>query len=376
MNILFLDQYSDLGGAQQCLLDLLPAVLRRGWPARVALPGDGLLVRRLRELEIPIQPINCGPYHAGSKRAGDVVRFIRDTAQLANRLPSADLIYINGPRLLPAVALARPRIPVLFHAHSLLDRGYSIRLARWSLRTLRATVVASCRFVSTWIGDYPTRVIYNGARDCRRDRLPGAGSWRIGLLGRIAPEKGQLDFVRAARILLPELPECRFIICGAPLFSDPSYENLVRKEAEGLPFEFTGWRDDVAEVLAGLDILVVPSKAHEGSTRVILEAFSAGSVVVAYPSGGIPEIIDDGINGFLVPNPSPESLAARIRHALAPGAESIRVNARAAWQQRFTLERYQDEVCEVLEDCVRSGNRANNTAASKAPAAARLSGNG
>src|SRR6185436_4769803 len=109
----------------------------------------------------------------------------------------------------------------------------------------------------------------------------------------------------------------RFILCGAPLFSNPRYLELVHEAAAGLPIEFLGWRENVNEVLSELDLLVVPSAPIEGTTRVILEAYAAGVPVVASSSGGIPEIVRDGETGFLAPPGDPVRLAARIRKALA-----------------------------------------------------------
>ena len=62
MNLLLLDQFSDLGGAQQNLLELLPAVRDAGWRALVGLPGQGKLFERVRALGFEAQPIECGPY--------------------------------------------------------------------------------------------------------------------------------------------------------------------------------------------------------------------------------------------------------------------------------------------------------------------------
>src|SRR2546426_974605 len=123
MKLLLLDQFSDLGGAQQVLLELLPSIRARGWSATVGMPGDGPMFARVRELGFDTERIDCGPYGSGRKSLGDVARFAASTPRLASqirRLAMVDLIYVNGPRLLPAVALARPAAPVVFHAHSYL----------------------------------------------------------------------------------------------------------------------------------------------------------------------------------------------------------------------------------------------------------------
>jgi glycosyltransferase involved in cell wall biosynthesis len=147
----------------------------------------------------------------------------------------------------------------------------------------------------------------------------------------------------------------QFVICGAPLFSDPSYSDRVRQAAEGLPVEFMGWRDDIAAVLATLDLLIVPSTAYEATTRVILEAFAAGVPVIAPNSGGIPEIVWDGETGFLVSDTS--KLAGKVMEVMNQPALLSRVadDAHEAWRQRFTLAGYQARILSILE---RVGNKA------------------
>ena len=115
------------------------------------------------------------------------------------------MIYVNGPRLLPAVPAGRP---VIFHCHSLLDKRYAVRLVLGSIRSTRATVIGACRFVLAPLRLAGAHVVYNGVREFA-PRVPG-DTFRIGMIGRIAPQKGQAEFVRAAR----GLRDCRFTICG------------------------------------------------------------------------------------------------------------------------------------------------------------------
>jgi len=374
MNILCLDQFGQLGGAQRCLLDLIPAMAGRGWSVHVAAPGSGQLAERAADLGAAVYPIRCGPYSSGSKTLTDMARFAAEAPRLAREIRGlvsrhdADLIYVNGPRLLPAAALAvanaaRQRPRVLFHSHSLLS-GLARRVAGRSLAMLCATMVASCRFVAAPLLPYSgvrgIRVVYNGVRRISvPGRPPAADGFRIGVIGRISPEKGQSDFLRAARILHDVGGQCRFVVCGAPLFSDSAamqYSADLEALAEGLPVEFAGWMEKVEGVLATLDLLVVPSAAIDATPRVILEAFAAGVPVVAFASGGIPEIVEHGVTGFLVEEHSPEALAFAIRdllrdpHRLREAAEKARAKARA----EFSLERYRAEMIEAIEAAVRT----------------------
>jgi glycosyltransferase involved in cell wall biosynthesis len=364
MEILFVDQFGVLGGAQLCLMEVLEAAEKRGWQALVALPKDGPLAGRVRSQGFTAHPIPCGPYRSGNKSAADFLQFPLDVwrqkrilAEIIKR-GSFDLIYVNGPRLLPAAALAaQHRLPLLFHAHNRLEHGYSAGLAGWSIRHSRSTVIACSNYVAQPLGRYVRndnlRVVPNGTPDAGfRDRVFGQGkSWRIGLIGRISPEKGQAEFLQAIAMLAPEFPAARFFICGAPIIPAGKYLRFVSELARGLPVEFLGWRDDIASVLMDLDLLVVPS-TNEGMGRVILEAFSAGVPVVAFNTGGIPEVIADGATGFLTSEATSGSLAAQIRTVILSDVEVLRrvvANARRSWEQSYTVARYQDRVINLLE---------------------------
>ncbi len=365
MKILCLDQFSELGGAQRCLLDLLPAMTGRGWGVHVAAPGDGALAERATALHATFDSIPCGPYSSGAKTAGDVARFLTDVPRLAGgirgmaRRYDADLIYVNGPRLLPAAALAARKGPrLLFHSHSLLC-GYVRRLAGRALSMARADMVASCRFVAMpllpYSGDRGIRLVYNGVRRIALpDHAPAGRRFHIGVIGRISPEKGQADFLRAARILHTVAPQCRFLICGAPLFSNPAairYSTELEAMADGLPVEFAGWKENVEEVMAGLDLLVVPSTQVDATPRVILEAFAAGVPVLAFASGGIPEIVDRDVTGFLVEERTPKALALAMLDVLeAPDRRrEVAKRARAKARGDFSLERYQAQMLGAME---------------------------
>ncbi len=367
MKILLLDQFSDLGGAQQCLLDLLPAIRERGWQGIVGLPGEGPLFERVRGLGFDVAQVECGPYRSGTKSAADLSRFARGTPRLTRQIRNmakqlgADLIYVNGPRLLPAAAMAATRLPLIYHSHSYVPPGFSRKLAGAALRRTGARVLANCRFAaepwSSYVGTGRITVVFNGVAgpSAPPRRVRHAGAPRIGCIGRIAPEKGQREFVKAASLIHRVLPICRFSVYGACLFSDRNakqYDAEVRAAAAGLPIEFPGWVANVYSALADLDLLLVPSAAHEATTRVILEAFAAGVPVVAFRSGGIPEVIVDGSDGLLAA--SVEEMATRVVDLLSGDPARLDAMSRAAresWCSKFTLERYRCQVLETMERC-------------------------
>jgi glycosyltransferase involved in cell wall biosynthesis len=365
MNILFLDQFSTIGGGQRSLLELLSSIRKRGWNARVALPADGRFSEAVRASGLGVDFIQCAAYTAAKKRPADFARYVWEFRQMTKEIGTLasnhriDLLYVNGPRLLPPAALVAraASIPLVFHSHHRLLQPVAVHLAGEALRWSRARVIACCRFAAEplrrHVGDDDCRVIYNGVArpSWNRSFLTSEWSWNVGVIGRIEPEKGQLEFVAAARILSAEFPSCRFIVAGAPLFSGPGYLERVKAASRMLPFEFYGWQDNIGTVFSKLDLLVVPSSDIDSTPRVVIEAFSAGIPVVAFPSGGIPEIIEDQKTGFLASDTSPVALAARIRSILLMGSRPLREVAdrgNEAWRKKYTLDRYQQEVAEVI----------------------------
>jgi len=363
VNVLFLDQFSVLGGAQQVLLDTVAAARQRGWRTWAALPSSGPLIDRLRTLDATVVEIPCGPYRSGHKGIQDLLRFrsdvreqVRVIGELQNRA-GFDLIYVNGPRLLPAAA-SMSGGPVLFHAHSHVEQTLARKLAGRSIRRGGASVVACSNSVLEQFQNYAEKqfVIPNGtgAMEFRDRTFARDGKWRIGVIGRISPEKGQAEFIRAAALLHTEFPGAQFIVCGAPLFADSSYLDYAKSLAGTLPVEFLGWREDVAAVLSELDLLIVPSR-QEGMGRVVIEAFSAGVPVVACAVGGIPEVVIDLETGFLVRDTTAESLAQCIREVMRGDPAKLRqiaASARRTWERCYTVEIYQERITELMERLV------------------------
>ena len=341
------------------MLDLLPAVRERGWKAMVAAPGSGPLFDRARAAGADTAVIRLGPYSDGKKTPGDVVRFSLDTLRLSRWIArqDADLLYLSSPRPLVAAALGARRRPVVFHAQHFMGKRYAVAAVGWAVGRARTTVIANSSYVGAQFQNHvpPGRmyIVYNGIAGgavALRNRRPQA-QWRIGLIGRIAPMKGHADFLRAARLVAPQLAGARFIICGAPMFCPAAYEAEVRRLAEGLPVDFLGWREDVGAVLEDLDLLVVPSNPAEATTRVILEAFEARVPVLAYAAGAIPEVVRDGDNGYLVQECEPGALARRILELASIDLLPAACRARADWERNYTLERYRHQMLSIIESC-------------------------
>ncbi|PLX44071.1 MAG: hypothetical protein C0609_06405, partial [Deltaproteobacteria bacterium] len=128
--------------------------------------------------------------------------------------------------------------------------------------------------------------------------------------GRLSVEKGFSHLLDAISLIAADLP-IKFVICG-----DGAMEMELRDRARSLGIEnrclFAGFRRDIQEVMAASDLYVLPSLT-EGLPNVVLEAFSYGKPVVATAVGGVPELVEDGVNGILVPPGEPRALAEAVQ---------------------------------------------------------------
>jgi glycosyltransferase involved in cell wall biosynthesis len=281
------------------------------------------------------------------------------------------MIYVNGPRVLPTVFGVS--CPIVFHVHTNVRGMYARKPMEWTLRAAGAPVIAVSQYIADGylpvLGGHKVRVIYSGIPDFGgRTRGFSERPVRIGILGRIAPDKGQLDFVRAAREIAHNSGGAEFFIYGERMFAEARYDTQVRALAENSPVTFCGWTNDVGDVLRGLDILAVPSALNEPAPRVVMEALSAGTPVVAYRSGGIPELVEHGRTGILTDSPDSSSLARSIQCLMDDPdlMERLSEAGRVEWRRRFRVERYRKDICDLLEEYARSaGGEAGCTGSSR-----------
>ncbi len=183
----------------------------------------------------------------------------------------------------------------------------------------------------------------NGAPDRRADyrrefSVPN-GAPLLGTVGHLADHKGQRDLVAAAPAVLARHPQARILVVGAGELLEPLAAQ-ARELGVADRVLFPGFRSDVPSLLAALDVFVFPSHL-EGLGTSVLDALALGLPVVATTAGGIPEMIEDGVHGRLVPPRDPDALAAAILELLAQPerARALGQAGRARVLAEFTAER-------------------------------------
>jgi len=185
-----------------------------------------------------------------------------------------------------------------------------------------------------------TPVIYNGIPTMRFISSAGQENEEkkeVVLLhvGRFAPQKNHLLLVEAFALAVQECPRMRLWLVGDGSLRPAVEKTVVEMGLEGKVL-FLGIRDDVPKLLADSDLFVLSSD-YEGVPLTVLEAMAAGKPVVATGVGGVPELVEDGVTGVLVPPRNPEALAKGILR-LAKDADLRRRMGKAARER--ALERF------------------------------------
>jgi len=175
--------------------------------------------------------------------------------------------------------------------------------------------------------------------DYRREFSVPNGAPLIGTVGHLADHKGQRYLLAAAPAVLARFPQARILVVGAGELLEPLTAQ-ARELGVAERVLFPGFRSDVPSLLAALDLFVFPSHL-EGLGTSVLDALALGLPVVSTTAGGIPEMIEDGVHGRLVPPRDPQALAAAMIELLErpERARALGAAGRARVMAEFTADR-------------------------------------
>jgi glycosyltransferase involved in cell wall biosynthesis len=378
--VLYLDHTAKIGGGELALVNLLRHLDRNLVSPFVLLFMEGPLLERLGGCaETHVISLSDSVLKARKDRLGWRSLFLVQpiwlvlvqiwrVARFARRM-NVDLIHTNSLKadIIGGIAAKISGIPVIWHVRDRIEADYLpafvVRVFRFLSRTLPDFVIANssatlatlqlngkrkgAAIASGIDASGRIRVVHDGCNvEFSQDVTPSRNStMRIGLIGRISPWKGQHIFIRAAALLHRNHPEARFEIIGAPLFSEREYEAHLHKLCEQLGLEhsvkFVGFVEDVSGHIAQLDIVVHASTTGEPFGQVIIEGMAEQKPIIATNGGGVPEIVEDGITGLLVPMGDAPRMAEAIDYLLTHPdvATEMGIRGRERVQTHFTIQK-------------------------------------
>lgn len=334
------------GGGQRSLLDLAVALRGGAFEPLAVLPGPGPLATALQQggvawVSLPLPPLRGARFIQAARALRGLVRLVRGRsiallhsdspraalyAGLASRIARCRHVWhVRASR--PSSALADRALLLLSDAALAVSRAAARRSA--ALRASRKV-----RVVHTGLPPIPflERAAARLSLDLPPDRFVA------GVVGRVERDKGCDDALAALPALRRAAPGALLAFLGPEdPAAPPSLNGRLRAASMGLSGAvlFLGDRPEAARLLRAFDVILHPSH-HEALPRVLIEALLAGVPVVAAAVGGVPEVIESGVSGLLVPPHDPAALGAAAARVARDADLRLRL-AGAGFKQAVTL---------------------------------------
>ncbi len=340
LRVVYLDHCARPSGGELALARLLPAL--EGVEPHVVLAEEGPLVGILHQAGVSVEvlPMAEGarrlsrdrvrPGRVGGAAVGAASAYV---LRLARRLRTLrpDLVHTNSLKaaVYGALAARLAGVPVVWHIRDRVAPDYlpapAVAALRGLARVLPSHVIANSQATLAClpVAEGRASVVPSPVELPREAPIAGealmpraGGPLTVGMVGRLAPWKGQDLFLRAFATAFPDGPE-RAVLVGEALFGEDDYAGELRSLSARLGLEgrvdWRGFRADVGAELRGLDVLVHASVVPEPFGQVVVEGMAAGLPVVAAGAGGPAETVTDGVDGLLYPPGDVGALAERLR---------------------------------------------------------------
>jgi glycosyltransferase involved in cell wall biosynthesis len=283
-----------------------------------------------------------------------------------NHMYRAEIVGTKAALALAAAGYPRPYVVSTVHSSRVrsVDDREAVRALTPSMDRLIAVSRAIVQKIAEERGPgLPVSLIYNGVDLERYDHQEPCctlreeygmepGAQIVGVVARLEPEKGHATLIDAWPLVLRSCPSAWLLVVG-----EGSLADALAAQAASLGVAhrviFTGRREDVPAVTAALDVAVLPSY-REAQGLSVLEAMALSRPVVASNVGGIPEMIEDGVTGLLVPPRDPVALAAAISRLLADHslADMIGRAGHDLVHRRFCLEQMIGAIEDLYDDAM------------------------
>lgn len=369
------------GGAQASVRNLVARLDRGRFDVEVVSLSDGPAVRWLRAAGIATQVVEEADDAAAEAALVELFR-LRPPEIVHNHMYRAEVVGTGAALMLPELGLPRPYIIGTVHSsrvRSDLDRALMRRLTPQMDRLIAVSKAIVTKIEAEGRIGAPVELVYNGVDLERYSHTEACctlpeeygfpkGSPLVGVVARLEPEKGHQTLLDAWPAVLDRVPQARLLIVG-----EGSQLDLLETQAEALDLLgekcsgdhcvgtrgarpgarvlFTGLRDDVPNVTAALDVAVMPSY-REAQGLAILEAMALRRPVVATEVGGVPEMIESGRTGLLVPPRDAHALADAIVLLLTdhPLADTLARAGHDYAVANFSIEHMVNAVTRIYEE--------------------------
>jgi len=373
---LLLHSSSDLYGASKILLTTVRKLKDIGEKIQVVLSEEGPLADAIRDEGVEVHIIRLGilrrKYFNLSGLANRTIvlnRAYRELTALAKR-EKISHIYSNTSAVLIGAFVARNLdLYHTWHIHEIITnpKWFAALIGKMVNKYADQVIVVSEAVKHHWeqyITSIEIKVIHNGidynpylsaGKDLRGDFSISEDTLLIGMVGRINAWKGQSYFLEMATQINKVFPNTHFVMVGDVFPGDEHLEEEMHRNIRENRLEdkvtVYGFRNDVASVLAALDIFILPSIQPDPLPTVVLEAMASSKPVVATAHGGACEMVTDGVTGILIPWDDSEKSVKKVVPLLTdkPLRLEFGLQGREKVLKNFSLEAFGMKMARVFE---------------------------
>ena len=304
---------------------------------------------------------------------GQIDRTVTATIRELAARTGADIVHAHGYKadIYAYFAMRKTHVPLVSTCHTWYDNNLLVTLYgmvdRFALRNYAAVVAVSGevnqRLLKARVGQDKIHLVRNGidlrpfdnAAPSLRNALRADNTQIVGLIGRLAIEKGVDTFLNAAAQVLVQLPSTRFVIAGEGPDRE-KLESLIDELMIRDSVSMLGRRDDMSSVYASLDIMVSASR-QEGLPMAILEGMASRLPLIATSVGEVPSVVLDGRTGVLLPPNNALVLASAIVGLLREPVQRERLGAaaRKLIEDEFSADRMTADYLRIYQEAIAKG---------------------
>lgn len=365
-NILVIHSAADLYGASKNLVRSLLSFQKINFNPIVILPYHGPLVKEIEKIGCEVIILDHGVIRRQNlsvKGIFELFRQLKYSFTFLNRLikeRQIELLYTNSnANVVGGLLHFWTRKKHIWHIHEIIQqpKWFKVALELYNRFFGNILICVSQAVIEnhTLTPDRKLKLVYNGIdyhsfKDGQYDLKAEIGIPKetilIGMIARVSFWKGQKYFLNIASQLIENNKNIHFIMVGDAF---PGYEYLydeVTEEINSLNLQNhvtdLGYRTDVANILSGLDIFVLPSILPDPLPTTVLEAMASGKPVIATNHGGAREMVINGETGYLIPHDNANQ-AAKIMQELIEKKEkrlAMGIAGKKRIQEHFSIEAY------------------------------------
>ena len=350
------------GGLEMAAFELAQDYNDRDHFVLTVCPRGSRLEEKLREHRLPCEAVDSKKYFSPSTtlQIRHLIKSIGIKTVVLHQLPD---IWIVQPAL-----IGMSEVKLLGFAHMFLSHSKKDFTHKFLYSRVNSIICLTRLQKENFLANLPIKeeqivIIPNGVDTAKytsrnrseevRKSLGGGDELLVGVIGRLDKLKGQVETVEAARILKDRGAKFKIVLVGEDTVNTggtrSQLEKMIRDYDLSEQVILAGFRSDIPAVVASLDVLAMPSWA-ETFGRVLIEAMASRTPVIATSAGGVADIVENNVDGLLIPPRDPQALAFAIEKFIynADLRESFGIKGELKARTIYASDIIQEQIDKVL----------------------------